>query len=207
MYSASGVLVGVEESLLLEVGLDQADLLLRAAGEAQVAQRLVVDREDAAGRAVLGRHVGDRGAIGEREIVQAGAKEFDELADDAFLAQHLGHGEHEVGRGRAFAATGAVSRTPTTCGISMDTGWPSIAASASIPPTPQPEHAQAVDHGGVRVGADQRVGIGQRLARFAVRADEHDSRQIFEVDLVNDAGVRRHEAKFLNAVCPQRRKA
>ena len=31
-----------------------------------------------------------------------------------------------------------VSLKPTTSGISIDTGWPSIAASASIPPTPQP---------------------------------------------------------------------
>ena len=31
-----------------------------------------------------------------------------------------------------------VSFTPTTCGISIETGCPSIAASASIPPTPQP---------------------------------------------------------------------
>ena len=31
-----------------------------------------------------------------------------------------------------------VSLKPTTFGISMDTGWPSIAASASMPPTPQP---------------------------------------------------------------------
>ena len=30
------------------------------------------------------------------------------------------------------------SRNPTTCGISIDTAWPSMAASASIPPTPQP---------------------------------------------------------------------
>ncbi len=30
------------------------------------------------------------------------------------------------------------SLKPTTCGISIDTGWPSIAASASMPPTPQP---------------------------------------------------------------------
>src|SRR6516165_440667 len=29
-------------------------------------------------------------------------------------------------------------RNPTTFGMSMDTGWPSIAASASMPPTPQP---------------------------------------------------------------------
>ncbi len=31
-----------------------------------------------------------------------------------------------------------VSRNPSTCGISIEIGWPSIAASASMPPTPQP---------------------------------------------------------------------
>ncbi len=31
-----------------------------------------------------------------------------------------------------------VSLTPTTRGMSMETGWPSMAASASMPPTPQP---------------------------------------------------------------------
>ena len=30
------------------------------------------------------------------------------------------------------------SLKPTTRGISIDIGWPSIAASASMPPTPQP---------------------------------------------------------------------
>ena len=31
-----------------------------------------------------------------------------------------------------------VSLKPTTRGISIDTGWPSMAASASMPPTPHP---------------------------------------------------------------------
>ncbi len=31
-----------------------------------------------------------------------------------------------------------LSLKPTTRGMSIDTGWPSIAASASMPPTPQP---------------------------------------------------------------------
>jgi hypothetical protein len=31
-----------------------------------------------------------------------------------------------------------VSLKPITCGNSIEIGWPSIAASASIPPTPQP---------------------------------------------------------------------
>ncbi len=45
-------------------------------------------------------------------------------------------------RTRSVAVTPAgsepVSRKPTTRGISIDTGWPSMAASASMPPTPQP---------------------------------------------------------------------
>jgi hypothetical protein len=31
-----------------------------------------------------------------------------------------------------------VSLKPTTSGMSMEIGWPSMAASASMPPTPQP---------------------------------------------------------------------
>ena len=33
-------------------------------------------------------------------------------------------------------------RKPITSGISMEIGWPSIAASASMPPTPQPSTAR-----------------------------------------------------------------
>ncbi len=36
------------------------------------------------------------------------------------------------------AGISPVSLKPTTRGMSIDTGWPSIAASASMPPTPQP---------------------------------------------------------------------
>ena len=103
--------------------------------------RLVVDREEAAGGAVFGRHVADRGAVGERHVGEARAEELDELADHALLAQHLGDGEHEVGRGDAFLSL-PVSLKPITSGISIETGWPSIAASASMPPTPQPSTAR-----------------------------------------------------------------
>ena len=36
------------------------------------------------------------------------------------------------------AGSAPVSRKPTTRGISIEIGWPSMAASASMPPTPQP---------------------------------------------------------------------
>src|SRR5690606_41018592 len=41
-------------------------------------------------------------------------------------------------RSSDLSGSSPVMRNPTTCGMSMDTGCPSIAASASIPPTPQP---------------------------------------------------------------------
>ena len=49
------------------------------------------------------------------------------------------------------------------------------------------EHAQAVDHGGVRVGADQGVAEGP-----AVGGGEDQPGQVLEVHLVADAGARRH---------------
>ena len=56
------------------------------------------------------------------------------------------------------------------------------------------QHAEAVDHGGVRVGADQGVRIGAQLAvDFAV---EDDAAQVLEVDLVDDAGVRRNDLEI-----------
>ncbi len=56
----------VEEPLLAAVGLHELHPLGRAAGELEVAQGLGVDREDRAGGAHLGRHVPDRGPVGQR---------------------------------------------------------------------------------------------------------------------------------------------
>ena len=61
-----------------------------------------------------------------------------------------------------------------------------MAASASIPPTPHPSTPRPVDHRRVRVGAHERVGVS--LASLLIH--EYHARQVFEVDLVNDAGVR-----------------
>ncbi len=94
----------VPEALLLRVRLDEGHLLFGAAGEAQVGQGLVVDREDGARRAVLGAHVADGRAVGQRDGRHAIAVELDERADDALAAQHLGDGEHQVGRGGAGRA-------------------------------------------------------------------------------------------------------
>ena len=54
----------MEEPLLPAVGLDEVDLSARATRELEIAQRLAIDREDAARRTVLGRHVADRRTVG-----------------------------------------------------------------------------------------------------------------------------------------------
>ena len=106
------------QALLLRVALDEVDALRRSAGQPQVGERLVVDREDRRGRPELGAHVRDRRPVGEGETGQPVAGELDERADDAVRAQHLGHHEDEVRRGRAPRQL-AVRRTPTIRGI----GW------------------------------------------------------------------------------------
>ena len=70
-------------------------------------------------------------------------------------------------------------------GLSQHRGFGLDAADAPA------EHAEAVHHRRVRVGADQRVGV---CALHAVAfLGEDDAREVLEVDLVNDAGVGRHD--------------
>ena len=53
------------------------------------------------------------------------------------------------------------------------------------------DDAQAVDHGGVRIRADDGVRVG-----FAALV-KHDGREVFEIDLVHDAGIGRDGAEIL----------
>ncbi len=71
-----------------------------------------------------------------------------------------------------------------------------MAASASIPPTPQPRTPEAVDHGGVRVGTHHRVRVGlDDTGPIVIGCREHHARQILAVDLVNDASVGRNHGQ------------
>ena len=89
-----------------------------------------------------------------------------------FEADHLG-GEH-------------VQRLAEHDGLGLD------AADAPA------QHAQAVDHRGMAIGADQRIGEGDRPG--VVLAQEHALGQVLEVDLVYDAHGRRHDAEVLKGL-------
>ena len=84
-----------------------------------------------------------------------------------------------------------VSLKPTTCGSSIDTGLAEHRGLGLDPANAPAQHAEAVDHRRVRVGADQRVR--ERLA--VARLD--NAREVLEVHLVADAGVGRHHAEVV----------
>ena len=184
----------VEQSLLAAVGFHQLDLLFGTPGHAQIGQRFRVHREDAAGCAVLRRHVGDGGPVGQRQGVQAGTKIFHEFPDDAGLAQNLGHGQHQVGGRGALAQFSAEAeahhlrnqhrnRLPQHGCLGLD------AAHAPA------QHAQSIHHGGMRVGAHQRIGIRLRQRAIIGIGKDH-ARQILQIDLVHDAHIRRHDRQI-----------
>ena len=89
----------VPELLNLRVRLDERDLLLAASGQAQVVERHVVNGEHGGSRAEFGAHVADGGPVGQRYRANALTVKLNKLAHDALLTEHLGDGEHHVGRG------------------------------------------------------------------------------------------------------------
>ncbi|CAB4921390.1 unannotated protein [freshwater metagenome] len=175
------------QALGLGVGLDQGDLGVAAAGELQVADRLAVDREDRGGRAELRAHVADGGAVGQRDGGDARAVELHELPDDAVLAQHLGDREDQVGGGGAVREL-AGELEAHDAGDEHGDGLAEhgrLGLDAADAPA---QHAQAVDHRGVAVGAHAGVGVGEGLAVLV--AGEDHAGQVLDVDLVDDAGAR-----------------
>ena len=159
----------VPELLLLAVRLDELDLLGASAGELEVAERLVVDREEPAGRAVLGRHVPDRRAVGEREPVQALAVVLDELPDDPELAQDLRDRQDEVGRRRALAELAGQLEADHL----RDEHRDRLAEHRRLgldPADAPAEDAEPVHHRRVGVGADERVREGPERRPSSSRA-------------------------------------
>jgi hypothetical protein len=90
-----------------------------------------------------------------------------------------------------------VKRTPTTSGITDHHGnrlaqHGRLGLDAADAPA---EHRQAVDHGGVAVGAHTGVRVGQGGATVLLGPDHLG--QVFQIDLVADAGAGRHDPEVV----------
>ena len=90
------------------------------------------------GGAVLGRHVADGGPVLGGHGRHPRTEDLDELADHALAARSSS--VTVSSRSVAVAPSGnrPFSFSPTTRGMSIGMGWPNMAASASMPPTPHP---------------------------------------------------------------------
>ena len=97
----------VPEEVLLRVALDELDVIVRPAGEAEVRERLVVDGEEPHRRAILRRHVRDCRAIRDGQTRRAVTMKLDKLPDHFRFAHHLSDTQHQVSRRHAFTQTAA----------------------------------------------------------------------------------------------------
>ena len=177
------------------IGFDEGNLCRVAAGERKIVAGFAVDREEAAGRAVFGRHVADGRTVGQRQRADTRAEEFDELADNAFGAQHLRDRQHQIGGGHTFFHLARQlhaddfgqqhrDRLAEHRGLGLD------------PADTPGQNGQAVDHGGVAVGADDGIGIRHRFAAGIVRHPDGLG-QVFKVHLMADTGARRHNTEII----------
>ncbi len=175
-------------------------------GLPEIGHGLAVDREEAAGGPVLRSHVGDRRPVGDAQPVGAGTEVLDEAVDHTDRPQQFGDRKDQVGRGggrRELADEPHPHdlRHQHEVGLTEHDG---LGLDAAHPPA---EHAQAVDHRGVRVGADDGVGVGPgnrrrtlgaspgrasgsgagRGAGDSRRLPTHHLGQVLQVDLMADA--------------------
>ena len=130
---------------------------------------------------------------GSESLVRPVAVELDELADHAVGAEHLGYGEDEV-RGRHALGKGVRQLEADDLGDEHVVGLAEgdgLGLDAAHAPA---EDAEAVDHGGVAVGADE--GVGHRDAVL----DDDALGQILQVDLVDDAGRGRHHGEVVEGL-------
>src|SRR6266487_6807670 len=130
-------------------------------------------------------------------MAQARASELDEFSNDTMLTQHLRDGQHKIGRGGTFRqGSGETHANYFWCeqvdGLSQQY---SLSLDTTHAPT---QHTQAVDHGCMRVGTNQRIGIGNLSAILLFR---HDNRgQVLQVDLVHNTRSRRYDAEIAESL-------
>ena len=175
------------------VVFDQLDPFIGSTCSTEIVERFPVDGEIPHGGTVFRGHVGDRGAVGEGEFGGTGPVKFDKLSDHLVLSEDLSDGQGQVGGGGGGGKfPGEVKandlRGEEGQGLAKHAGLRLDAAHA---PT---DDAQTVDHGGVGVGSDQGIRVGQEGA-IGLFLGENPAGEVFKVHLMDDADARRHHTE------------
>ena len=74
---------------MLQVGLNETNFLFVSPCLNEIFDALFIDGEKRASGPVLGTHIGDRRAVGDGQMGNAGAEEFHEFADYTLGAKML----------------------------------------------------------------------------------------------------------------------
>ena len=174
-------------ALLLGVGLHQGKLLLGAAGQAQIIDGDIVDREHGRRGAELRGHIADSRTVGQRDFSHTFAVELHKLADHSVLTQHLRDGQHHVSSGGPGGDLTGEFEPNHPWDQHGDRLAQHRCLSLNTAHAPA-EHAQAVLHSGVRVSAHAGVRVG---AQHTGNLASHDHPgQGLDVDLVDNAHSR-----------------
>ena len=122
---------------------------------------------------------------------------FDEFPDDLFPAEQLGDPQGQIGGGHPFTETPGQSHPDDLRGQKIDrlTEHAGLSLDPADPPADDP---QPIDHGGVGIGADQR--IREKDASPFSFPTEHDLGQVFEIDLVDDADRWRNDLERIKGL-------
>jgi len=180
------------------VVFDELDEFLRTSGALEVGESFLIDGEVAHGGSVLGCHISNGGAIREGEFSGAGAIEFDKLTNDFVMAKNLGECEGKVGGGGGGGEFASEVDPDDFRGEEGE--WLTEHSRFGFDSADAPTHdAETVDHGGMGIGADERVGVSEE-GTVGLFFGKNTTGKVLEVNLVNDDDAWRDDAERLESL-------
>lgn len=182
-----------EHALSTEVLLDGLNGILVAAGEVEVLNGVLINREVSHSGTVFRSHVGNGGTISQRDVLDTRAEELDELADDTALSEHIDAGQDKIGgSGTLRKVTGELEtddfRKDHGDGLTQHHGF-----SLNTANTPT-GNTETVNHGGVRISANNGVRVEQVVALH------NNAGEVLKVNLMDDTRAWGHDAEVVEGL-------
>ncbi len=179
-----------EQVLRLEVVLEGGDFSVGAARALEVVDGFFVDREKAHRAPYSGAMLPIVARSGSDSDFVPSPKNSTNLPTTFSLRS-----SSVIVSTRSVAVTPSrslpFSSTPTTSGVRKYTGWPSMPASASMPPTPQPTTPMPLIIVVWLSVPDERIRVVHGVAAVGLLVNA--ACEVFQVHLVDDADAGRHD--------------
>ncbi|RWX46298.1 hypothetical protein H206_03316 [Candidatus Electrothrix aarhusensis] len=197
----------IKESGCFGISLNDTGLFCPI-GHLQIFDGLFINRKESHSGPIFRAHIGDSGSIHDIEICAARAEKLNKFFHHLLLSQDLGDGQSQVSGGDTGPEFSCQMDSDNLgdrheIGLGQHYGFRLDSAHA-------PAHDPGtVDHGGMRICADQGVRIEQRVLAFllTILLGHNYSGEIFQVHLMADAGVGGTALKLSKFFCAHFRKA